>query len=107
MTEPSTVRLVVVGLIVIAVAAIAGAIFLEATDHDAGQSWTIATASLTGLAAVLVNTRTGADPVVHQAIAAAEDAGAAKNQAQGLEALIATEAAAPPRRTRRPAAPKD
>lgn len=64
--DPTTFRLVIGGLIVLAIAAVISAVVLTIEGHDAGQAWMLATGGLTGLVGLLVNPNTelapGMDP---------------------------------------------
>jgi hypothetical protein len=60
--DPGTFRIVIVGLIVLAIAAVVSAVVLTIEGYDAGQAWMLATGGLTGLVGLLVNPSTEVAP---------------------------------------------
>jgi hypothetical protein len=103
MTDKITVRLVVGGLVVLALAAVICTTVLISQGHDAALVGGVATGAVGALAGILASTRTGPDPAVETAVEQANAAGAAQKQAEGLEALIdeASKSSSPRRATSR------
>lgn len=99
MTDRLTVRTVVIGLVVIALVALICDTALTIGGHDHSTTGNVAVGALSALAAMLVSTRSSADPTVDSAIEQARQAGAAQTEAQihELAAAAATEEEDTPR----------
>lgn len=84
MNDRIVVRILITGLIVIVLAAMALAALLLIDDHEAAAVGIVAgfgTTALGGLIGLLANTRTENDPVVATALEQAHAAGAAETEA--------------------------
>jgi hypothetical protein len=95
MTDSTTVRTVVILLGLIALAAIGAATYLSDGGSDGSPAWTLAGTAAGAIGALLVSSNTRPDPAMQQAVDAATVAGAATNQAEGLERLIVEAAEEP------------